>query len=48
VQNVEILQSSGSNNIDQPCKVAVYNWWFEPQKDKDGRPLPDLWVVTID
>jgi TonB family protein len=48
VKNVEILQSSGSSNIDQPCKVAVYNWWFEPEKDKNGHPLPDLWVVTID
>jgi protein TonB len=48
VQNVIVLRSSGSNNIDQPYQRAVYNWWFEPSKDKEGRPLADQWVVTID
>jgi TonB family protein len=48
VQDVTILHSSGSENIDLPTKAAVYNWWFEPKKDKDGRGLPDLWVVRID
>ena len=48
VSDVTILHSSGSKNIDVPTKAAVYNWWFEPKKDKDGRSLPDRWVVTID
>jgi protein TonB len=48
VQDVVILRSSGSDFIDLPCQRAVYNWWFEPIKDKDGKPLPDRWVVTID
>jgi TonB family protein len=48
VQNVIVLHSSGSNYIDLPCQRAVYNWWFEPSKDKEGHPLPDQWVVTID
>jgi TonB family protein len=48
VKDVTILQSSGSENIDLPTKEAVYNWWFEPKQDKDGRGLPDLWVVRID
>jgi protein TonB len=48
VSDVTILHSSGSENIDLPTKAAVYNWWFEPKKDKDGRGLPDLWVVRID
>jgi TonB family protein len=48
VQNVVILRSSGSDNIDLPAQRAVYNWWFEPTKDKTGQPQPDLWVVTID
>jgi TonB family protein len=48
VKDVVILHSSGSDFIDLPCQRAVYNWWFEPEKDKDGKPLPDKWVVTID
>jgi TonB family protein len=48
VQNVVILRSSGSDTIDLPAERAVYNWWFEPTKDKSGRTLPDQWVVTID
>jgi TonB family protein len=32
VTNVEVARSSGSNNIDQPCRVAMYDWWFEPKK----------------
>ena len=36
VQNVVVLHSSGSANIDLPCQRSVYNWWFEPKKDKDG------------
>ncbi len=48
VRDVIVLHTSGSDNIDQPAIRAVYNWWFEPGKDKDGHPLPDQWVVTID
>jgi len=48
VKSVEILHSSGSDNIDLPCQRAVYNWWFEPKKDADGKPQPDAWVVTIE
>jgi TonB family protein len=48
VQSVVVLRSSGSDNIDRPAVRSVYNWWFEPLKDKDGNPLADLWVVTIE
>ena len=47
VTNVEIARSSGSNNIDQPCRVAMYDWWFEPKKDATGRPVPDRFRFTI-
>jgi TonB family protein len=47
VTNVEVARSSGSNNIDQPCRVAMYDWWFEPKKDAAGRPLPDRFLFTI-
>jgi TonB family protein len=42
VVNVEIAKSSGSNSIDQPCKLAAYRWWFEPRKNK-----PDDNIVTL-
>jgi TonB family protein len=48
VQDIVMLRSSGSANIDFDTKTTVYRWWFEPKKDKDGRGLPDLWVVRID
>ncbi|MDB5354088.1 MAG: TonB family protein [Phycisphaerales bacterium] len=47
VTGADILQSSGSNDVDQPCRVAVYDWWFEPTRNKAGRPVPDVIVFTI-
>lgn len=40
VTDARVSQSSGSNEIDQPCLVAVYDWWIEPPKDKAGKPIP--------
>jgi TonB family protein len=47
VTSVEIAKSSGSNEIDQPCRVSMYDWWFEPKKDKAGNPVPDVFNFTI-
>jgi TonB family protein len=47
VTSAQILHSSGSNDIDQPCRVAVYDWWFEPSRDKQGRPIADVLTFTI-
>jgi TonB family protein len=47
VTKVDIYQSSGTPDLDQPCLVAVYDWWFEPPKDKDGKPAADVVVVAI-
>lgn len=47
VTNVEVEKSSGSNDIDQPTRVAVYDWWFEPRKDATGRAVPDEVQFTI-
>jgi TonB family protein len=47
VTDVEVLKSSGSNEIDQPCRVAMYDWWFEPKKDTDGHAVPDVFQFTI-
>jgi hypothetical protein len=27
--------------------VAVYDWWFEPPKDKQGKAMADVVVVAI-
>ena len=47
VTNVDVARSSGSNEIDQPCRVAMYDWWFEPKKDAAGRAVPDVFQFTI-
>jgi TonB family protein len=41
VTTVTVDKSSGSNDIDQPTRVAVYDWWFEPKVDQAGKPVPD-------
>ncbi len=47
VTNVEFIQATGSVAIDQPTRVAVYDWWFEPTHDKQGRPIADVLPFTI-
>ena len=47
VTAVDVFKSSGSNEIDQPCLIAMYDWWFEPLRDKAGRPVPDTILFTI-
>lgn len=44
---VEVLQSSGSPSVDEPVRLAVYQWWFEPPKNRKGQPIPDVMVWTI-
>jgi TonB family protein len=47
VKAVEVLRSSGSNAIDQPCQLAAYDWWFEPTRNAEGKAVPDVIVFTI-
>ena len=47
VTAVEVVRSSGSNEIDQPCRVSMYDWWFEPKKDAAGNAVPDVFNFTI-
>jgi TonB family protein len=47
VTDVDVIKSSGSNEIDQPCRVAMYDWWFEPKKDAGGHAVPDVFQFTI-
>lgn len=48
VTDVKVSRSSGSNQIDEPTRLAVYDWWFEPAKDKHGKPIADITFFTIE
>jgi TonB family protein len=47
VYSATIFRSSGSNNIDEPVKLAAYSWWFEPAKDQNGKPTKDVILFTV-
>jgi TonB family protein len=47
VISAEVARSSGNPIVDQPCKLAAYNWWFEPLKDKMGQPTKDVIMFAI-
>ena len=47
VTKVDVLRSSGSKIVDQPVTVALYQWWFEPAKNADGKPIADELVLPI-
>lgn len=47
VTRAEVFRSSGSPGVDQPCKLAAYNWWFEPPKNPQGKPIEDVFLFTI-
>ena len=47
VTSVDILRKSGSNEVDLPSYRAMYEWEFEPSKDKDGHAKTDAFVITL-
>jgi TonB family protein len=47
VTDVKIAHSSGSNQVDEPSRLCVYDWWFEPARNKAGQPVPDVIFFTI-
>ena len=47
VVHVDTIRSTGSVMIDQPCVLAMREWWFEPTHDKDGRAVPDVLPFEI-
>jgi len=47
VTDVNIIQGSGSEAVDMPVYRAMWEWWFEPPKDKKGNPLEDVQLVAI-
>jgi TonB family protein len=47
VTAVDVIRSTGSNLVDQPVKIAMYQWWFEPPKGPDGKPVGDTVMFPI-
>lgn len=47
VTAVDVVQSTGSELVDQPVKVAMYQWWFEPPKGPNGRAMAETMVFPI-
>jgi TonB family protein len=47
VIDVQVLRSSGSNEIDLPTTTAMYKWWIEPAKNKEGKAVKDVILVTF-
>jgi hypothetical protein len=48
VRKVDVYNSSGfSDTIDLPCVKAVYTWWIEPAKDRNGKPKRDSILLNI-
>jgi hypothetical protein len=48
VSDVIILHSSGSPNIDLDYQNCIFNWTFEPPKDKAGHPMAAQWAITCE
>jgi len=47
VTAVDVVRSTGSEQVDQPVKVAMYQWWFEPAKGPNGQPAADTFLFPI-
>ena len=44
---VDVVHSTGSDSIDQPVKLVMYQWWFEPQKGPTGQAMAETIVFPI-
>jgi TonB family protein len=47
VREVKVIRSSGSREVDQPCVLAMYDWWFEPPRDAQGKPRASEMIWTL-
>lgn len=47
VTDVTVIRGTGSEAIDMPVYRALWGWYFEPPKDKNGNPQPDTQLVAI-
>ena len=44
---VDVVQSTGSDSVDQPVKLVMYQWLFEPQKGPTGQAMAETIVFPI-
>jgi TonB family protein len=44
---VDVVHSTGRDSIDQPVKLAMYEWWFEPKKGPTGQAMAETIVFPI-
>jgi TonB family protein len=47
VTAVDVVSSSGSDLVDQPVKIALYQWWFEPAKGPNGKPIAETVTFPV-
>ncbi len=47
VTDVDVLRSTGSDLVDQPVKLVMYLWWFEPAKGPSGRAMAETIVFPM-
>ena len=47
VVSVDVVRSTGSDAVDQPVKLVMYQWWFEPKKGPTGQPMAETIVFPI-
>ena len=44
---VDVVRSTGSDSVDQPVKLVMYQWWFEPPKSPNGQAMGETIVFPI-
>jgi len=47
VIDVKVIRSSGSNEIDLPTTMAMYKWWIEPARNREGKAVKDVILVVF-
>ena len=48
VVSVKVVRSSRSIAIDEPVQTAMYDWTFQPAKDRRGKPIADTIYFTVE
>jgi TonB family protein len=47
VTDVNVVRSSGSNEVDLPAQLAMWQSWFQPPKDRTGHAMADEFLFTL-
>ena len=46
--DVEIIERSGSRDLDRAAADAALRWRFQPARDAEGRPMPGEAIVPVE